>query len=191
MQHAGGLLAAGLLASLTAMGSSRKVFGPDVVAKWLVPHRTDIGIATFFSIGFALACEVGLMDSGVWAPGGSQHLMQSAVVQLGYLQSLLARRDFGARALVLVLVWVLLAVFASSPLPTVAVEVFSLWVVKLRLPSAEELAPAKKGKARAGGKPGGAPTAGAQERRTQSPSAQARKPPRSSKSKAKGAARKR
>ena len=56
-------LAGGLLVSLTLMGSSRKIFGPEVVQQYLVPHRVDIGVATFFSIGIAVSVQLGLLST--------------------------------------------------------------------------------------------------------------------------------
>lgn len=127
-------LAGGLLLSLTLMGSSRKIFGPDVVTRYLVPHRVDIGVATFFNIGFSALAAFGVLDPLVWGPGGDQHMYSVAVVQLGYLQSLIDRRDFGGRLLLLVLVWLSLAVNVKNAVVTIALEVLSLWVVKLIVP---------------------------------------------------------
>jgi hypothetical protein len=128
----GAMLAGALLASLTAMGLSRKLFGPKVVEQHLVPHRTDIGIATFFSIGWSLATHFSLIDP-MWGPGGAQHGYPCVLVQIGYLSSLVDRRDFGARLGLLALNWFLLALAVSSTAGTVALETLSLWVVKLRV----------------------------------------------------------
>jgi len=127
---------AGLLLSLTLMGSSRKVFGDATVKQYLVPHRADIGVATFFNIGFSLAVQLGLTDSS-WAPGGPQHLLPVAIVQLGYLQSLIDRRDFGLRLALLVGAWLMLAVAntADAWQAVVGLEIFTLWIVKLFPPS--------------------------------------------------------
>ena len=124
-------LASGLLASLTLMGASRKVLGL-AVERYLVPHRADIGIATFFSIGFSLAICCGLVD-GAWGPGGSQHPLPTTVVQLGYLLSLIARRDFSMRLILLLFVWFGLLLCSEHAVGTVVLEVVSLWVVKLHI----------------------------------------------------------
>ena len=147
-------LAGGLLASLTAMGSSRKIFGPEVVARYLVPHRADIGFATFFNIGFSVAIGIGLLDSS-FGPGGQLHGYSATIVQLGYLQSLIDRRDFH-RLLILLPVGLALAlaVLNEWSVATASIEVLSLWAVKLILPPraqavAARVKPKGKGKAKA------------------------------------------
>merc|ERR1740130_988598 len=113
------------------MGASRKVFGAEVVARHLVPHRADIGVAAFGTIGVAACTQLGLIDSG-WAAGGAMHLVAAALAQLGYLCSLVARNDlFSMRLVLLVLVWLGLATGLSTI--QIPVEVASLWIVKLRL----------------------------------------------------------
>ena len=122
----------GLLLSLTLMGSSRKIFGDDIVKQYLIPHRVDIGVATFFNIGFSFAVQFGFIESS-WEPGGSHHLLSALVVQLGYLQSLIDRRDFGLRLVVLVGAWLALT-FANltAAWQVVAVmEVLTRRIVKL------------------------------------------------------------
>ena len=134
VQHAGAAIAGGLLASLSLMGASRKVLGPDVVGRRLVPHRGDIGSATFFSIGVGVCVELGYLSSE-WAAGGAQHWMPAAVAQLGYLSSLIARRDLPPahphRLALLLAVWLGLA-FGPAAVQ-IAVQVAALWIVKLRL----------------------------------------------------------
>ena len=147
-------LAGGLLASLTAMGSSRKIFGPEVVARYLVPHRADIGFATFFNIGFSVAIGIGLLD-GSFGPGGQLHGYSATIVQLGYLQSLIDRRDFHRLLILLPLGLALaLAVLNELTVATSSIEVLSLWAVKLMLPPKAQAAAARakpkgKGKAKA------------------------------------------
>lgn len=147
-------LAGGLLASLTVMGSSRKMFGSEVVARYLVPHRADIGFATFFNIGFSVAIGIGLLDSS-FGPGGQLHGYSATIVQLGYLQSLIDRRDFH-RLLILLPVGLALAlaVLNEWSVATASIEVLSLWAVKLILPPraqavAARVKPKGKGKAKA------------------------------------------
>ena len=147
-------LAGGLLASLTVMGSSRKMFGSEVVARYLVPHRADIGFATFFNIGFSVAIGIGLLDSS-FGPGGQLHGYSATIVQLGYLQSLIDRRDFH-RLLILLPVGLALAlaVLNEWSVATASIEVLSLWAVKLILPPKAQAAAARakpkgKGKAKA------------------------------------------
>jgi hypothetical protein len=132
--HEAAALAGALLTSLTLMGLSRKVFGKDVVARRLVPHRADIGVAAFFTIGLAACVELGLVDA-TWAPGGHNHLMAAALSQMGYLASLLARGDLPPthphRLALLVVVWSGLA--SGGAQVQIVLETASLWIVKLRL----------------------------------------------------------
>ena len=147
-------LAGGLLASLTVMGSSRKMFGSEVVARYLVPHRADIGFATFFNIGFSVAIGIGLLDSS-FGPGGQLHGYSATIVQLGYLQSLIDRRDFHRLLILLPLGLALaLAVLNEWSVATASIEVLSLWAVKLILPPRAQAVTARvkpkgKGKAKA------------------------------------------
>ena len=127
-------LAGYLLLSLTAMGVSRKIFGPEIVSQRLVPHRSDIGVATFFTIIVAAAVHMGMLDASL-GPGGDQHLIPAAIAQLGYLTSLVLRGDLPPkhphRLVLLVLVWVGLATGTGEL--QVLLQVASLWIVKLRL----------------------------------------------------------
>ena len=130
----GAALAGAHLLSLTLMGASRKVFGPDVVAQRLVPHRGDIGAAAFFSIGIGALVQFGVIGS-TWGPGGESHIWPILISQAGYLSSLVARNDLPPktphRFLLLVLVWIGLA--SATAAAQVLLEVASLWIVKLRL----------------------------------------------------------
>ena len=132
--YEGAALAAGLLGSLTTMGASRKIFGPEVVQQRLVPHRADIGVAAFFTIGVGVCVQAGLVDA-TWGPGGDTHLIPAVLAQLGYVSSLIARGDLPpanpTRLVLLVLVWVGLAI--GSATSQILLEVASLWIVKLRL----------------------------------------------------------
>ena len=132
--YASAALAGGLIASLTLMGASRKVFGPATVERYLVPHRADIGIATFLNIGVAASVQLGALGVA-FGVGGEMHLVPAGLAQLGYLASLISRGDLPPahphRLVLLVLVWVGLAV--SSAWAQVLFEVTSLWIVKLRL----------------------------------------------------------
>ena len=133
-EYCGGALAGAHLLSLTLMGASRKVFGPEVVAQRLVPHRGDIGAAAFFLIGIGGCVQLGMIG-GNWGPGGESHKFPIVISQLGYLSSLIARNDLPPknphRLLLLMLVWVGLA--SCSAITQVLLEVASLWIVKLRL----------------------------------------------------------
>ena len=123
-------LAGGLLVSLTLMGSSRKIFGPEVVQQYLVPHRVDIGVATFFSIGIAVSVQLGLLSTS-WGVGGASHIVVAALAQLGYLMSLIGRGDLlSSRLFLLILTWV--GIVLGTVTVQVVMEVASLWVVKLR-----------------------------------------------------------
>jgi len=142
MQGMSGAAVAGAhLLSLVLMGASRKVFGPEVVAERLVPHRGDIGAAAFFSIGVGALVQLGLLGTK-WAPGGSSHLAVALLAQLGYLASLVARGDLPPthphRLVLLVVVWfgLLSATQKGSAMTQVLLEVASLWIVKLRFPAA-------------------------------------------------------
>lgn len=134
--HAGAWLAGAFVASLTAMGASRKIFGPDVVARRLVPHRGDIGAGAFFSIAVGACVELRAMSDD-FGPGGQYHLLLAAVSQLGYLRSLIARNDLPPahphRLVLLLLVYIGLA-FGPSWMQ-IPLQVASLWIVKLRLHS--------------------------------------------------------
>ena len=142
MQDMSGAAVAGAhLLSLVLMGASRKVFGPEVVAERLVPHRGDIGAAACFSIGVGVLVQLGLLGTK-WAPGGSSHLAVALLAQLGYLASLVARGDLPPthphRLVLLVIVWfgLLSATQKGSASTQVVLEVASLWIVKLRFPAA-------------------------------------------------------
>jgi hypothetical protein len=132
-----------LLTSLTLMGVSRKVFGQEAVARRLVPHRADIGVAAFFTIGVAACVELGFVDA-TWAPGGQYHLMAAAFSQLGYLASLLSRGDLPPthphRLALLIVVWAGLATGGAHV--QIVVETASLWIVKLRV--GDDLAPQQR-----------------------------------------------
>ena len=138
-------LAASLVMSLILMGSSRKVFGPEVVARWLVPHRADIGCATFLAIGVAVLVHIGLLDSS-FGPGGAAHYVPVVGAQIGYFLSLVSRKDLPPahphRAFALTLVWLGLVV-SPGVATTIALEVASVWTVKLlhlTVPSAADSA---------------------------------------------------
>jgi len=123
------------------MGASRKVFGPEVVAQRLVPHRGDIGAAAIFSIVVGALVQLGLLGTK-WAPGGSSHLAVAALAQLGYLASIVSRGDLPPthphRLVLLVIVWLglLSATQKGSAMMQVLLEVAALWIVKLRFPPA-------------------------------------------------------
>lgn len=141
-------LAGALLTSLFLMGFSRKVFGVVTVSRRLVPHRADIGIATFFNIIVAVSVSVGLTDEK-WGAGGKHHIVPAVLVQLGYLMSLVARKDLPPkhphRLMMLATIWVSLT--AVPAMLQVVLEVASLWVVKLRYPGTAqaEAVPAANG----------------------------------------------
>ena len=130
----GAALAGAHLISLILMGASRKVFGPEVVAQRLVPHRGDIGAAAFFSIGVGVLVQLGVIGTH-WGPGGASHLPLAALAQVGYVSSLVARGDLPPahphRLVLLVIVWLGLLKGAAST--QIVLEVASLWIVKLRL----------------------------------------------------------
>ena len=135
-------LAGALLLSLILMGVSRKVLGAEVVSRRLVPHRGDIGVATFFNIGVAACVGLSLISSA-WGPGGEMHYIPASLAQLGYLASIIARNDLPPahphRLLVLMAIWFGLATstlildVGAAASAQVLLEVMSLWVVKLRL----------------------------------------------------------
>ena len=129
MSH-GFVLAGTLLFSLTLMGASRKVFGPDVVAQRLVPHRGDIGIAAFLTIGIGACIGLGIVPHS-FGPGDAQHWIPAAIAQLGYVSSLIARKDLGVRLLLLILAWLCIA--SGEANLQVLAETASLWIVKLHL----------------------------------------------------------
>ena len=130
----GAALAVGMLGSLTTMGASRKIFGPEVVQQRLVPHRVDIGVAAFFTIGVGVCVQAGLVGA-TWGPGGDMHLIPAALAQLGYVSSLIARGDlppaYPTRLVLLVCIWVGLAFGTAAT--QVLLEVASLWTVKLHV----------------------------------------------------------
>ena len=142
---AGAALAGAHLLSLTLMGASRKVFGPEVVAQRLVPHRGDIGVAAFFSIGIGALVQLGVIGS-TWGPGGESHKFPMIVSQLGYLSSLVARKDLPPkhphRLVLLVLVW--FGLTTGTAVTQVLLQVASLWIVKLRLNPSPPAAASKK-----------------------------------------------
>jgi len=133
----GAILAGGLIFSLILMGASRKVFGPDVVGARLVPHRKDIGVSAFFSIGFGMLAGLNLIETK-YATGGQL----PAIAQVGYVMSLIDRGDLPPkhphRLVFLLVVWLVLA-FGSAHMQ-IAAQVASLWIVKLRLAPASRLA---------------------------------------------------
>ena len=135
-------LAGALLGSLTIMGVSRKIFGHEAVSQRLVPHRADIGVATFFNIGVGVSVELGLL-SIAYGPGGDKHLVPAMLAQLGYLSSLVARQDLPPqhphRLVLLLVVWIGLVIGTARV--QLLVEVTSLWIVKLRV----NLNPAESG----------------------------------------------
>ena len=117
-------LAGGLLVSLTLMGSSRKIFGPEVVQQYLVPHRVDIGVATFFSIGIAVSVQLGLLSTS-WGVGGASHIVVAALAQLGYLMSLIGRGDLlSSRLFLLILTWVGIVLGTVTVQVVMEVELF-------------------------------------------------------------------
>ena len=144
----GAALAGAHLISLVLMGASRKVFGPEVVAQRLVPHRGDIGAAAFFSIGVGALVQLGLIGAK-WGPGGASHLAVAALAQLGYLSSLVARGDLppaNPHRLVLLVEVVWLGLLKGSAASTqVLLEVAALWIVKLRLSPAPATKAAQQG----------------------------------------------
>jgi len=135
-------LAGFMLLSLTVMSTSRKVLGPVEVSKWLVGHRTDIGVGVGWTIALMIGVGMSVLPASV-APGGTRHLI--AVVfpqQLLFLRSLVERKDLPPRhfnrLILLVLAWAgLLAAssghWTAAPRAEIALEVATLWVVKLRL----------------------------------------------------------
>jgi hypothetical protein len=128
-------LGGALLLSLSLMGASRKVFGSRAT-EWLVPHRADIGLVAFGTVGFSACVALGLVGAD-WAPGGPMHFVPAALAQLFYLVSLVARGDLPPRhpeRLVLLLVcWFGIALGEAQL--QVAMQVASLWIVKLRVGS--------------------------------------------------------
>jgi hypothetical protein len=132
-------LASLMILTLVAMSSSRKVLGPAEVAKWLVGHRTDIGVAVGWTIALCFLVAGGLLPASL-APEGAWHLTAVCVPQqLLFLRSLVARGDLPPRhphrLALLALGWVGLLAGGSGGggQAAVALEVASLWVVKLRL----------------------------------------------------------
>ena len=111
------------------------MYVPEVVAQRLVPHRGDIGAAAFFSIGVGALVQLGMLGSQ-WGPGGEKHLFAAAFSQLGYLSSLVSRKDLPPaqphRLLLLLCVWAGL-IASTTAAVQVLLEVASLWIVKLRL----------------------------------------------------------
>ena len=149
-----GLLAGGLVASLTTMIAIRKIGGPDVAEGLLVGHRTDIGLAAGLSIGLSLLAVSGFdeflgFELLTLSPCGSKHLVVILPSQVLYAKSIVARGDVPpehpVRAMLLTVIWMgFLFSFDAckdsgtgdmSPgvLSMVALEVASLWVVKLKL----------------------------------------------------------